>query len=57
MKSALKSKTLWINIISIVAILAQAEFGFIIDAESQFALLAVINLLLRAITKEELDWK
>ena len=56
MKQLIKSKTFWVNIIAIAVMLAQAKYGFIIDAESQLAILAVINLILRAVTKEEITW-
>ena len=50
------SKTLWLNLLAIAALVAQAEFGYVLDAEAQAALLAVINLILRAITKEGLSY-
>jgi uncharacterized membrane protein len=46
------SKTMWVNLIGAIAILLQTQTGFVIDVEAQAALLAVINLVLRAITKE-----
>ena len=49
------SKTLWLNLLAIVALVAQAEFGYILDVEAQAALLAVINLILRIITKKGLS--
>ena len=49
------SKTLWANLLAIVALVAQAEFGYILDVEAQAALLAVINLILRALTKKGLS--
>jgi hypothetical protein len=56
MKTLIKSKTFWINIVALAVMLIQAKYGFIIDAEAQLALLAIINLVLRAITKEEIVW-
>lgn len=50
-----KSKTLWINIIALIAILAQTQHGFIIHPEEQAALLTIINLALRMITNTELE--
>ena len=46
------SKTLWVNAIAFVALLVQ-QFGagFIIDAETQVGILAVLNVLLRLVTK------
>lgn len=51
-----KSKTLWMNLIAFAALGLQTQTGFIIDAESQAGILAVINLILRAVTYEALDW-
>jgi hypothetical protein len=50
------SKTLWINIIAVMALLFQLKLGFLIAPEEQIAILAVINLIVRAITKEELSF-
>ncbi len=47
-----KSKTLWINVIAIVGIVATGkEF----DAQTVGVVLAVLNIILRAITKESLE--
>jgi hypothetical protein len=46
------SKIMWVNIIAVAAGLLQTQTGFIIDVEAQAAILAVINIVLRAITKE-----
>jgi hypothetical protein len=57
MKTWYLSKTLWFNAITVVALLLQSRFGFILDPEIQTGLLAVINLILRAVTGQPLDWK
>ena len=49
------SKTLWVNLLAIAALGVQTEFGYILDAEAQAALLAIINLILRIITREGLS--
>jgi hypothetical protein len=49
-KSWYQSKTLWLNVIAVLALIAQSQFGFIIDAEAQAGILAVVNMVLRAIT-------
>ena len=49
------SKTLWVNLLAIAALVAQTEFGYLLDAEAQAALLAVINLILRVVTKKGLS--
>jgi uncharacterized membrane protein YadS len=51
-KSFWKSKTFWVNAISLVAIGLQTQFGFVIDAEYQAMALAGINWVLRLITKQ-----
>jgi hypothetical protein len=50
MKTWYLSKTLWVNIIAAIALLVQTQTGFIVDAEAQAGILAVINLILRLIT-------
>lgn len=46
-----ESKTLWVNAVGIAAIVTQTQTGFVIDAENQAAILGVINIILRAMTK------
>ena len=50
------SKTFWLNIIAVVAIIAQGQFGYTVSPEIQVAILALINIFLRAITKQEMVW-
>lgn len=47
------SKTLWVNLIAIAGIVF---FGGQLPAETVTIILAVINFLLRLITKEEIVW-
>ena len=49
------SKTLWLNLLAIVALGVQTEFGYVLDAEAQAVILATINLILRIITKKGLS--
>ena len=49
------SKTLWANLLAITALVAQAEFGYVLDVEAQAVILAGINLILRIITKKGLS--
>ncbi len=56
-KSPLKSKTLWVNLIAVGAMLAQGYTGFVVGPESQAALLGVVNIALRAVTRSAIDWK
>ncbi len=51
------SKTLWVNTLGIAAIIAQGQFGYVIDPAAQASLLLLINMLLRMITKEQIVWK
>jgi len=48
------SKTVWVNAIAIVAIIAGKE---ILTPEIQTTILAVINIILRLVTKKEISWK
>lgn len=48
------SKTFWLNALAFLAFLIQLKYGFVIGAEEQIAIVTVANLILRAVTKEEL---
>ena len=56
MKEYLKSRTIWINIIAVIAIVSAGEFGIILNGTIQAAILAMINIVMRKITNEELVW-
>jgi|GEM_PF-2051378 len=56
-KSPLLSKTLWINLLAVVAMVVQSQTGFVLDMEEQMAILGVINIVLRFVTKEPVAWK
>lgn len=47
-----KSKTVLVAIIGLVGNILQMQFGFVIDPETQNAILLVIFLVLRIITNE-----
>ena len=51
MKKWYRSRMLWTNLIALLAV-----FGLEITAEEATAILAVVNIALRLITKEELIW-
>lgn len=52
------SKTLWINAIGIAAIIIQSYYqSFVLTPEFQAGALAIINLILRQVTKEPISWK
>ena len=57
MKKWYASKTLWINILAIIGIIAQQYMKeSIMTPEFQALLIPVINVFLRAITKEKIEW-
>jgi hypothetical protein len=49
-----KSKTIWVNAIVLAAMVIQMQTGFIVSPEEQIGILAVVNLVLRVVTKEPL---
>ena len=51
-----KSKTFWVNVISISSMIAASEFGVEIDPATSVTLLSMINIVLRMITKEPIVW-
>lgn len=57
MKTWYTSKTLWINLITVIAMIVQSQLGYVISPELQAYLLALINLILRAVTGTSLGWK
>lgn len=57
MKKWYISKTLWINLIAVAAIVIQGVTGKeIISTAAQGTILALVNLGLRVITKESIEW-
>lgn len=55
-KTIWKSKTFWINLISIVAFAVQHKYGFVIDEGLQVQILGGVNILLRTITSDGVRW-
>ncbi len=52
-KSILFSKTLWVNLLALVSAAVNKEYGFtVIDGEAVLALLALVNIVLRLVTKQ-----
>ena len=51
-----QSKTFYVNILAIAALVVQAQFDYELPAEAQVSILAAINVGLRFITKEEIVW-
>lgn len=51
------SKTLWANMIMIGALIAQAvNSSFVVSPEIQGGILAIVNVILRLITNQAIDW-
>ena len=55
-KHILESKTLWVNLIAIIAFFVQRKYGFVIDESIQAQILGIINVGLRTITKDPVRW-
>jgi len=55
MKKFWKSKTFWMNIIALVALALQIEYGFVASIELQAVALGIVNLMLRKYTNEGLE--
>ena len=48
------SRTLWLNILAMVAMIIQSRYGFVISVEEQVAIITVANIILRIFTDQEL---
>lgn len=55
-KHLLASKTFWVNILAVIAMLAQSYTGFVLSPEAQASILAGLNIGLRIVTKSEVVW-
>ncbi len=51
-----QSKTFYVNILAVIAIFLQGQFGFVLDAGTQVSILAAINVVLRLVTHKEIVW-
>ena len=56
-KTWYQSKTLWLNLLAFGAGLLQTYTGFIVSPEVQGAVLIILNLILRLVTKSEIVWQ
>ena len=56
-KRLLTSKTIWVNIIALALASIQIKTGLVIPGEMQGILLALVNVILRMVTKEPVNWK
>ena len=50
------SKTLWVNLISILAVVLANKTDINLSSEMQVQIIAVVNIILRLITRTELKW-
>ena len=50
------SKTVWLNTLATIALVAQSQWGFVLAPELQGYILTGVNVLLRFITKEKIEW-
>lgn len=51
------SKTLWVNVIALVAMVGQGVTGHVlVSLELQATILAIINMVLRFVTKKPIVW-
>lgn len=57
MKHVLESKTLWVNLLAIIAFFVQQRYGFVMDETTQTQILFGVNMLLRLVTKDPVSWK
>jgi fumarate reductase subunit C len=48
------SKTIWINVIALAGLIVQTQTGFLLTPEVQAMALTLVNLAVRAVTKQEL---
>ena len=55
-KSFWKSKTLWTNVIAMFGLILADRYGVTLSAESVGGILALINIILRIVTKEPIVW-
>ena len=48
------SKTLWVNIVAIIALIVEAQTGEVLTPEMQISILGGVNLILRLVTNQGL---
>ena len=54
MKKFYHSRTLWVNILLVVALIVEAKTGEVLTPEMQISILGGVNLVLRLITNQGL---
>lgn len=55
-KTLWQSRTFWVNVVAIVALIVQTYTGYIISPEAQLVVLGFVNTGLRLITKQPIEW-
>ena len=50
------SKTIWVNLLALIGSITVAVFGYVISPEIQASILVVLNIILGAVTKENIVW-
>lgn len=56
-KSIFESRTVWVNLIALLAFVVQQKFGYVIDQNMQMEILTAVNIWLRSVTKDPVHWK
>lgn len=56
MKKWYTSKTIWLNLVAVIASVVTAKTGYAIPAEYQAMILTAMNVMLRKVTKSEIVW-
>ncbi len=51
-----RSKTLWVNLIALISLFLNEKVGVPISESEQMAILSVVNIVLRLVTKEPVRW-
>jgi len=51
-----KSKTFWVNVLAAIGLFLSSQFGVTLSAEMTGIILAGINVILRTITQEPIEW-
>lgn len=56
MKKWYTSKTIWANVVAVIASVVSSKFGVALSAETQVMILTTLNVALRKVTKSEIVW-